>query len=119
MPKTLIVQNNFLPLHVKRLNFYAMERLNVKKGAGRPLGSESRTKYAAMRESLNQALDYARFAEELEKLEGREYVDMFLKALRFILPVPVIREGEEEMKSSVMTEFQKAIMGMAGTRAAS
>lgn len=76
-----------------------------------------RSMVALMREELYNTLDFEKFAEELGKLEGREYVEEFLKTLRFVLPAPVERESEAD-GGAAMTEFQKAVSAMVSGQSA-
>lgn len=79
--------------------------------------NSTRSMVALMREELYNTLDFEKFAEELGKLEGREYVEEFLKTLRFVLPAPVERESGAD-GGAAMTEFQKAVSAMVAGRSA-
>lgn len=79
--------------------------------------NSTRSMVALMREELYNTLDFEKFAEELGKLEGREYVEEFLKTLRFVLPAPVERESGAD-GGATMTEFQKAVSAMVAGQSA-
>lgn len=56
-------------------------------GAGRPKGSQDKVS-RPMRALLSGHLEdsFERFKSELADLEGKEYVEAYLKALKFVLP---------------------------------
>ena len=75
--------------------------------AGRKTGSTNFNTREA-KENLTSSLDFAKFKRELEKLEGKEFCDLFLKAVAYILPKPApIAETDEA--TSTQTEFQRSL----------